>query len=486
MVMTAASGNAGTATATGRAPTTAVPASVWWIAVVLASGSVLTGLDTSLVNVGIEAIGRDLGASLTEAQWINSGYLLALAATLPVCGWLSRRMGAGRLWLWSLVGFTLTSASCALARGAELLIVTRVLQGLTGGLLIPAGMAILGQIAGRERMGRVIALSSVPSILAPAFGPIIGALLIDNFSWHWMFLINVPIGIVGLLLALRVVPRGEAGHAGRLDLPALLLVALGLPLLTYAVTAAMDRAGLLAPAVLVPLVAALVALALFVHRSLRADEPLMDLRLAGDPVYAAAAGTIVFSGAALFSGLIVMPLYFQVGMGRGIIDTGLLLMAFSLAAAVTFPVAGRLTDVHGGGVVALIGLVVVVVGTIPMALLPADPDLVLVEALQVVRGVGLALAGSPAVSAALARVRSHQMPDASSQVNTLSRVGGAIGSALCVVVLSGALADAGSDAEVAAAFRVTFRWLTGMAAVALVVATWLTRAQRRARRVEAR
>ncbi|WP_281896178.1 DHA2 family efflux MFS transporter permease subunit [Micromonospora humidisoli] len=458
-----------------------MPVPVWWIAAVLASGSVLTGLDTSLVNVGIETIRRDLGASLTEAQWISSGYLLALAATLPVCGWLSRRIGPGRLWLWSLAGFTLTSAACAFARSADMLIVTRVLQGLTGGLLIPAGMAILGQVAGRERMGRVVAVASVPSILAPAFGPIIGALLVDHLSWHWMFLVNVPIGIVGLLLALRLVPRGEAGRAGRLDLPALLLVALGLPLLTYAVAGAMDHGGLLAPPVLVPLVAALVALALFVHRSLRADEPLMDLRLARDPVYAAAAGTIAFSGAALFGGLIVMPLYFQLGMGRSIVDTGLLLMAFSIGAAVTFPLAGRLADEHGGGVVALVGLAVVVVGTVPMALLPADPDPVLVEALQVVRGVGLALAGSPAVSTALARVRPDQMSDASSQVNILSRVGGALGSALCAVVLSGALADADSAAEVAAAFRVTFWWLTGMALVALVLAARLTRAQRRVR-----
>ncbi|MEU1884899.1 DHA2 family efflux MFS transporter permease subunit [Micromonospora sp. WMMD987] len=479
------SASADTDTGAGRTPATAVPASVWRIAVVLASGSVMTGLDTSLVNVGIEIIGRDLDASLGEMQWINSGYLLALAAVLPVCGWLSRRLGAGRLWIWALAGFTLTSALCALARDADTLIAARVLQGLTGGLLIPTWMTILGQVAGSRRMGRVIAVSSVPSILAPAVGPIVGALLIDTFSWRWMFLINVPIGIVGLLVALRVVPRGAAGRAGRLDLPALFLVTLGLPLLTYAITAAMDQRGLSTPAVLTPLLVALVALVLFVHRSLRADEPLMDLRLTRDPVYAAATGTIFFSSAALFGGLIVMPLYFQLAMNRGIIDTGLLLMAFSLGAAVTFPIAGQLTDRYGGGIVTLVGLGTVLAGTVPMAFLPSDPDVVLVEALQVVRGVGLALAGSPAVSAALARVRSHQMPDASAQVNILSRVGGAVGSALCVVVLADALADARSEVEVATAFRTTFWWLTAMAAVALVLATWLTRAQRSTRRTAA-
>jgi EmrB/QacA subfamily drug resistance transporter len=465
--------------------TTPVPGSVWWTAAVLAFGSVMTGLDTSLINVAIETIGAELGASLTQTQWVNSGYLLALAAALPVTGWLSRRLGAGRLWLWSLAGFTVTSALCALATTAELLIAARVLQGLTGGLLIPAGMAILGQVAGRERMGRVIAVSSVPSILAPAFGPILGAVLIDNLSWQWMFLINVPIGLLGLLLGARAVPGGERGGGGWLDVWAALLVATGLPLLTYAITAAMERRTLFAPGVLVPLVAALAALAGFVARSLRAERPLMDLRLAGDRVYAAAASTVTFSSAALFSGLIVMPLYFQTGTGADVIRTGLLLMAFSLGAAVTFPIAGRLTDRHGGGIVTLAGLAVAVLGTVPMALLPADASLVLVEALQVVRGVGLALAGSPVVSAALARVRGDQMPDASAQVNILSRVGGAIGSALCVVVLSGALADAGTPEETAAAFRLTFWWLTGITTVALVLATWLTRVERAVRRAEA-
>lgn len=466
-----------TTTSQSGPPTSTGVTSVWWTAAVLAFGSVMTGLDTSLVNVGLDVIGRDLQASLTELQWINSGYLLALAAALPVCGWLSRRLGAGRLWLWALVGFTVTSVLCGLSPNAWALIVTRVLQGLTGGLLIPSGMAILGQVAGQARMGRVIAISSVPSILAPAFGPIIGALLIDRFSWHWLFLINLPVGVVGLLLAWRLVPRGAATQTGPLDVPGLLLIALGLPLFTYAVAAVAQQQNLFTPSVATPLVVAVVVLALFVRRSLRIPAPLLDLRLAKDRVFAAAASTVVFSSAALFGGLIVMPLFFQIGLGRDIVDTGLLLMAFSLGAAATFPVAGKLADSYGGGIVTLVGLVVTVASTIPMALLPADPNLVLVEGLQVVRGIGLALAGSPVVSAALARAQSHQMPDASAQVNILARLGGASGSALSVVVLSNGLTS-DSKADITAAFHTTFWWLTGMAAIALVLSIWLTRVQR--------
>jgi EmrB/QacA subfamily drug resistance transporter len=457
-----------------------IPAAVWRTAFVLAAGSVMAGLDTSLVNVGINAVGTKLGATLAATQWINSGYLLALAAALPACGWLSRRIGAGRLWLWALVGFTLTSALCAAAPDIGLLIGARTLQGATGGLLIPSGMAILGQLAGRGGMGRVIATSSVPSILAPAIGPVLGALLIANLSWHWLFLINIPIGALGLVLGLRWVPRGERGAAGRLDMLSLVLVVVALPLTVFAITEATDLRSPTAAVVWVPLLAGLVALGGFVWRSYRSPAPLMDLRLGRNRLFGSAAAVVFFTSAALFGGLIVMPLYFQLQLGQDIVHAGLLLMAFSLGAAVTFPVAGSLNDRYGGGIVIVAGLLVSIATTVPMALLPADANVVLVEVLQVLRGIGMALAGSPSVSAALSAVEEHQMSDASSQVNILSRVGGALGSAIFVVILSNGVAAATPEQEVGS-FHRTF-WLTVAATViALAAAVWLTREQRAAR-----
>ncbi|MBM7774068.1 EmrB/QacA subfamily drug resistance transporter [Actinokineospora baliensis] len=451
----------------------AVPASVWRTAFLLAFGSLMAGLDTSLVNVGLDTIGTRLDAPLSTAQWVNSGYLLALAAALPACGWLSKRIGAGRLWLWALAGFTVASGLCAVAPDIIWLVVGRVVQGVAGGLLIPAGMTILGQVAGKRRMGRVIAISSVPSILAPAFGPVLGAVLIANLSWHWLFLINLPIGLLGLLLALRHLPRGERDQAGRLDLVALGLVVIGLPMTVYALTEISGSSS--GPRAWIPLVIGLVALGTFGWRSLRSEEPLMDLRLVANRQFTAASAEVFFAGASLFGGLVVMPLYFQLQLGADIVDVGLLLMAFSIGAAATFPAAGWLADRFGGGVVAVVGLVLTVATTMAMALLPAQPDLVLVEALQVLRGIGMALAGSPGVSSALASVEQRQLPDASAQVNILSRVGGALGSALFVVILS----DGATDP---AAFRETFCWLTGASLVALASAVWLTREQRAAAR----
>jgi MFS family permease len=415
-----------------------VPAAVWRLAAVVTFGATMAGLDTSVANVGLNTIRRNLGASLGSAQWITSGHLLALAGALPACGWLSRRIGAGRLWLGALAGFTLASGLCAIAPNLEALIAFRVLQGIAG------------------------------------------ALLIAQLSWRWLFLINLPIGVLGLTLGWPTVPGGDRDRSARIDLPGLLLVGAGLPLLVYAITQAAQLRTLLGATVLLPLLAGIGALTAFTQRSLRHASPPLDLRLVSNRVYAAASVEVLFGGAALFGGLIVMPLYFQLQREAGIVDTGLLLVAFSVGAATTFPIAGWLTDKYGGGMVASIGLLVTVASTVPFALLAADAGLAGVETLQVVRGIGLALAGQPVLSAAFATVQRHQLPDATSQINIISRVGGALGSALFVVILTQGLSPGGRGAATADAFHATFWWLTVAALAALVAAMWLVVEQRRA------
>jgi EmrB/QacA subfamily drug resistance transporter len=452
--------------------TTPVPAAMWRLAAIIAFGAVMAGLDTSVANVGLEAIGRDLGASLAQVQWTTTAFLLALAAALPACGWLGRRCGPGRVWLWSLAGFTMTSGLCATASTVELLVVFRVAQGIAGGLLVPTGMTIVSQVAGPARMGRVMSTSAVPAIIAPAVGPVVGSLLLANLSWHWLFLINVPIGVVGFVLGLRALPRGEGVPGERIDLLGLVLSGIGLALLIYGITGAAEGGGTGWSAIAV----GVVALVLFAVRSLRRSDPLLDLRLVRNPVFGAATTQMLFNGAALLGGMVVMPLYFQLMRGADIVATGLLLVAFSLGAAATFPIAGRLTDRYGGGAVATVGMVVTVLTTVPFALMPADVPLVWVELLQVLRGIGLALSGMPASSAALAAVERHQLPDANAQLNIVARVGGALGAAVFVVVLTDALA---SGVGTTAAFRATFWALTAAAVAALGGAVWLLVEQRR-------
>lgn len=455
------------------AGTERIPWPVWRLALVIVFGAFLSMLDAAVVNVGLETIGRELGTGLDQVQWVATAYLLALAVSLPLCGWLGRKVGVGRLWLWALAAFTVTSGLCALAPDAGWLITLRVLQGLSAGLLVPAGQTILGQAVGPQRLGRVMAVLGIAVSFGPTIGPTLGGLLLHSLSWEWLFLINLPIGVAGLALGLRYVPRGERGAAPPLDWLGFGLVGLGLPLLVYAFTAWGEHARLATPGVLVPLVLGVAGLVVFGVRARRQPHPLLDLTLFRNRVYAAASGATAFAGAAMFGGSLLYPLYFQLLHGQDVVSTGLSLLSLGLGTALVLPLAGRLTDRHGGGIVAFWGLLALVVTTVPFAFLDASAGPVLVQALLFLRGMALALAMVPPGVTAYATVRAEQLPDATTQVNILLRVGGAVGGALLAVILAQGLAS-GTES----AFHTAFWWLTGASVVALCWAALLWRATR--------
>src|SRR3954451_24094315 len=175
-------------------------------------GLIMAALDTTIVNVALDTLSRDLHAPLSTIQWVSTGYLLSLAAVIPISGWVTERFGSKRTWIASIVLFAVGSGLCALATSAGELIAFRVLQGLGGGMLVPVGFTLVAQSAGPQRIGRALALVGVPILLAPIFGPIIGGLIVDNASWQWMFVVNVPIAVVAIVVAVRVL-HPDAGRA---------------------------------------------------------------------------------------------------------------------------------------------------------------------------------------------------------------------------------------------------------------------------------
>src|SRR3954469_654936 len=197
-------------------------------AAVVVCGAVMTILDSTIVNVAIERLGQAFDARLSTIQWVSSAYLLAIAAVIPLAGWAVDRFGTRRVFMTAVAAFAAGSLLCGLAWSAEALIALRVLQGLGGGLVMPVGMTILAHAAGPERMGRVMALVGVPMLLAPALGPVIGGALLDGASWRLIFFINLPIAVVALVLAARVLPRTTVRRDTRLDVVGLALLAPGL------------------------------------------------------------------------------------------------------------------------------------------------------------------------------------------------------------------------------------------------------------------
>src|ERR1700742_1079166 len=208
---------------------------LWRIAIVVILGAIMSVLDTTIVNVALDTLSKDLHTSLDGIQWVVTGYMLALAAVIPVSGWAAARFGAKRLYVIALILFTAGSALCGLSWSLNSLIVARVLQGLAGGMLVPIGQIALVKAAGPRNMARVMSAIGVPIILAPVFGPTLGGLLLEHVGWQSIFFVNVPVGIVAAFAALRLLPRDqvEPASAGKLDAIGLGLVASGLVLLTY-------------------------------------------------------------------------------------------------------------------------------------------------------------------------------------------------------------------------------------------------------------
>ena len=187
------------------------------VGIVTVLGSVMSVLDTTIVNVALNSLAKDLHTSIDTIQWVTTGYLLSLAATVPVSAWAARRIGIKRLYLISFIVFTLGSALCGLAWSAGSLIGFRILQGIGGGMIMPVGQMILIRTAGQDNLGRVMGVLSTPTVIAPVFGPTLGGVLLQSFGWQWIFLINVPIGVVALIWGLRVLPSDEPEPAGKLD-----------------------------------------------------------------------------------------------------------------------------------------------------------------------------------------------------------------------------------------------------------------------------
>ena len=474
---------------------------VYVVAGVVILGVIMSIFDTTIVNVALETLSRELNAPLDTIQWVSTGYLLALSVMIPLSGWASERFGAKQVWMLSVLLFGIGSALCGLATSAGQLIVFRVLQGMGGGMILPVGMSVITQIAGPNRIGRVMSVMGVPMLLGPILGPVIGGLIVDNASWRWIFYVNIPIVIVALVLAAKVLhaDHGRA-DAGRLDWVGLLLLSPGAGLIVFGLSESESHGGFASPVVWGPVVAGFALVAAFVLHALRVPRPLIDMNLFRSRPFAAATFLTFLLGGALFGAMIILPLYYQVARGESALVAGLLMAPQGLGAAMVMPVVGRLTDKIGGGRIALVGLIVMTAATVPFAFVGGATPYWLLASLLVIRGMGLGSTMMPSMAAAYASLSRAQVPRATSAVNVIRQVGGSLGTAVLAVVLQHEIASqlpAGRGAgdgtvaklpeavrarvaePLATAFGNTFWWAIAMSVIALPAAIVLARTSTR-------
>ncbi len=409
------------------------------VAAVVVLGALMSILDVTVVNVAINTLARDFHTSLSTIQWVVTGYTLALATVIPLTGWGADRFGTKRLYLTSIALFVLGSALSGLSWSAASLIAFRVLQGFGGGMLMPAGMTILTRAAGPQRVGRIMAVIGVPMLLGPIFGPILGGWLVESYSWRWIFFINLPVGILAFVLALRVLPRDVAAPHHTLDWVDLALLSPALAALIYGLAESTAAGGFTSARVAVPMIYGVVSLAAFVWHALRAEDPLIDLRLFANRTFSASTATLALMVIAVFGGMLLLPLYLQVVRGESPMSTGFLLAPQGLGAMIAMPIAGRLTDRTGVGRIVPVGLALVTAAFVALTQLKADTSYWAFGAILFVLGLGMGTTMMPTFSGAMQTLRHASVARASTTLNITQQVGASIGTALMSQLLVHAL-----------------------------------------------
>jgi len=442
------------------------------LALVMMTGVLAVVFDTTIVSVALRSLATDLHAPIETIQWVTTGYLLALGIAIPVTGWLVDRFGGKHVWLVALAVFLLGSLAASVAQSAGDLIAARVLQGVGGGLMLPVMQTVLMRAAGGRSLGRVTATIGLPVLLGPVFGPLLGGLIVEHLSWRWIFWVNVPFCVAGLVLAWWLMPAdaGDRGH--RLDAVGLALLSPSIAALLYGLSRVGLVGGVADALVLLPLVAGLVLLVTFIVHALRDRAPLLDLRLFTVSSFSTSTALMFLSGFVLYGALLLVPLYFQDVRGHDPLRTGLLLAPQGIGVLLSRGVAGSLTDRIGPRWVVTTGLALAAAGTLPFALAGAGTSEWVLAAALVVRGFGLGAVTLPVFATAYEGLDRAQIPDASIITRASQQVGGSFGSAVLALILTSQVAGA-------AGYRTTFWWTLAFTAVALVLALRLPTRTRR-------
>jgi EmrB/QacA subfamily drug resistance transporter len=460
---------------------------------VMVLGSIMAILDTTIVAVALDTLGRDFHVPVSTIQWVTTGYLLSLAVVIPVTGWAMDRFGAKFMWMLSLALFIIGSCLCGVAWSANSLIAFRVLQGLGGGMILPIGQSMLAREAGPQRIGRVMSVIGVPTVLGPILGPVLGGLIVSNFSWRWIFYINVPIGIATLLLSSKFLTGHEERIRHGFDGVGFALLSPGLAALVYSLSEVGITGRFTSTPVLVSFVLGLALTLGFVVHALHARNPLLDLRLFKHRNFAISNICMFVMGATLYGSMFLLPLYYQIARGQSPWQAGLLMAPQGVGAALLMRKSGTITDRVGPRRVVPVGIVIMALATIPFAFVTSTTSQALLAGALFVRGLGLGLSMMPIMSAAYFDLAHADVPRASTTLNIVRQIGASVATAAFAVILQRGIventhAHSTSDSallsqtaklppaiaeDVARAFAHTFWWTVATICIAFIPTLFL-------------
>ena len=396
-------------------------------------------LDSTVVNTGLPVIMGTLGASMNSAEWILTGYMLSMATILPAAGWLSDRFGYKRLFIFSLVVFTIGSFMCGNSTAIGELVFWRIFQGIGGGLLMPVGMAVVTTVFPVEQRGMALGFWAIASAASVSFGPLIGGYLVDNLNWNYIFFVNIPIGVFSIIYTMIVQQEYKTGIRQKFDIPGFVTSAIFLPVFLYGlseVTSSTNTRGWSSPLVLGCMWVAAVSFVLFIYTELTVKNPMINLKIFKDHNFSLANLIVFIFGVGMFGSTFLIPLYMQDSLGYSAYQTVLFFLPVGFLQAVASPLAGNAAGWVNPKVVIVLGLLLLCSSFYMNYSFSFLTDKWYIMVSLYLRGVGLGILYPPLLNVSLRMISNQQMAQASSVTNIVRQIGGSFGVAMFSHLLS--------------------------------------------------
>jgi EmrB/QacA subfamily drug resistance transporter len=411
----------------------------WKVLISVMFGIFMIILDATVVNVAFPTLRREFGATLADAQWVLSIYVLSLGVTTPVSGFLADRFGIKRMYLLGISIFVIGSFLCGLAPSLGWLILARALQGFGGGIAQPLGPAQLYRAFPPKEQGTALGYFGIALVVAPALGPILGGWLVDTNFWRWIFFINIPIGILGVFLGSRFLLDYQVDRKPSFDPLGLITAAIGFGSVLYAASTA-ELNGWTGSTTLMFFGIGIVALIAFAIIELFvAKEPMLNLRLFGNGVFLNAALVGYVATVALFGAEFLMPIYLQAFRGRTALQTGFILLGVAMTSGIATPLAGRLYDKIGPRMNLIVGFSLLCINTWQLSKIQGDTTISYIFWLLALRGLAVGLTLQTSFVAALSSMPLNLLPRGSSLLNSTRFVVQAVAVAALATIFSSAV-----------------------------------------------
>jgi len=411
----------------------------WLVLSNIMLGTFMAVLDGTVVNTGLPKIMASFGAGLDKVQWIITAYMLAMAVMLPTSGWLADRFGYKRMYFLGLFGFTFGSFLCSISPNENILIVSRIVQGLGAGTLQPLGMAIITREFPVKQRGLALGFWGIAAAASISFGPTLGGFIIDNFSWPLIFGINLPVGVITMLFT--IVIQSEYKHPTKrtFDIVGFVSITVFLPLTLYALsetTAATNSAGWHAPYILLCAAIAVIALAVFITAELVAEDPIIDLRLISNHNFGLALIILIFFSIGMFGSTFLFPVYLQNSMGYTALEAGSVFIPVGIIQGFIAPISGRISDKVNPKIPIIIGILLMAFSFYLNSKLSYLSEMKSIMVSLYIRGFGMGLTFTALNTVALLEIPREKMAQASGISNSIRQLGGSLGVALLATMLT--------------------------------------------------